>query len=249
MAMTPAGTNMPDWYGQAPTVTTPAGTTLPSNYGQAPPKPKSSSKKKSSGSSSHRSSGSSSSSSSHHRSSGGGGGGGASYSGHSNGGSSGGKSTGSNSTGQVSTMAAQPTIPSASDYLGKDSTYLAQQAQIQKALADYRAQMGQQEDQYNGDFASRVNDFGIRKTQAVTDQGDDYASRGMYVSGLYGKANSDLLGQFSRQAADMEAAKANWFAGVNNDYANYQDEQGIAMTKAKQDAMARRASQYGLTTV
>jgi hypothetical protein len=142
-----------------------------------------------------------------------------------------------------------PAVPTADAFLGKDATFLAQQAQLAKAIADYRAQMGQNTNQYNTDYASRVNDLNINRDQSVTNQGEDFASRGMYISGLYGKDRSDLLGQFSRRQGDMDTAKANYMSGLQNDYSNYQNDQAVTMTQAKQDALARRAQQYGLTSV
>jgi hypothetical protein len=236
------------------TVKTPAGTTLPKNYGKSSGGPAKKSSSSSSKSSSSKSKSSSSSSSSKRSSSSGSSsyssGGGYSSSGGGGGGYSGG-STGSNSTGQVSSLAAPttPPIPTESAFLGKDSTYLAQMAAMNKALADYRAQMGQSQNQYNTDYASRLNDMNINRQQSLENQADDFASRGMYVSGVYGRDRSDLLGQFSRRQADMDTSRANFLAGLQNDYSNYQSDQQVSMTQAKQDALSRRAAQYGLTAV
>lgn len=160
------------------------------------------------------------------------------------------RSTGTSSTGQVSALAAQATpVPTDAAFLAKDSTYLAQLAAMNKALADYRSQMGQSENQYNTDYASRVNDLNINRDESLNNQADDFASRGMYTSGVYGHDRSDLLGNFSRRQADMDTARSNYLSGLQSNYANFQGDQGVSMTQAKQDALARRAAQYGLTQV
>lgn len=222
-------------YTSPSTVTTPAGTTLPSNYGSAPKKTTAKKKTTTSSTSSKKASSASSSN-------------------YSSGGDSGysSSSTGSNSTGQVSTLAAPPPVPSiptTTEFLGKDSTYLGQVAALNKALADYRAQMGQSQGQYNTDYASRVNDLNINREQGLVNQAEDFASRGMYTSGVYGHDRSDLLGQFSRRQADMDTARANFLSGLQSDYSNFQGDQGITLAQARQDALARRAAQYGLTSV
>jgi len=68
----------------------------------------------------------------------------------------------------------------------------------------------------------------------------------MFISGLYGRANSDLLGDFARRRSDMDTARANYLAGLQTDLANFQDQQQLDQTKAKQDAINRRAMQYGI---
>lgn len=155
-------------------------------------------------------------------------------------------STGGGGNAPVVTAPPPPPPMSITDWLNQDSTYQAQVAALAKALVDYRAQQQVAGNQYNTDFASRLNDLGIQKDRAQYDQNNDFASRGMYFSGLYGQDVSKLLGDFARQQGNMDTAKANWFANQGTDLSNFQDQQQLTRTKAQQDAVARRAAQYGI---
>lgn len=179
----------------------------------------------------------------HHTSSGGSGysGGGSGYGG--DGGGGGGLS--SNSLGTLAAPA--PVAPSIDAYLGGDDTYQSQMAAYKKALSNYKTQMTERQDEYNQDYARRTTDLGITEDRNRSDQQDDYAGRGLYFSGLYGKALGDLTTDFDRRQGDMDLAKQQWLNGVNRDYTNFQEENDLNEQKAKQDALQRRALQYNLT--
>jgi len=166
---------------------------------------------------------------------GGGGGGGGGYTG-------GGGAVGANATGQVSAAAPAPSIDA---YLGADSGYQAQVAALNKALADYQAQMGVQTNQYNTNYAGNVAQLGQDRTQGLSDQQNDYTGRGLLHSGLYGKAAGDLGTQFDTRQADLSRARSDFLANLGLDFGNFKSEQNLTQTKAKQDAIARRAAQYG----
>jgi hypothetical protein len=123
-----------------------------------------------------------------------------------------------------------------------DSTYMSQTAALVKALSDYKAQMGDSTNRYNTDFIARNNDLGIEKVQSLDANNNDYASRGMYNSGLQAKSTFDLTDAFSRRGSDMETAKANYLAGLQRDLTNFQSEQDLTKQKAQQDAIARAAA-------
>lgn len=167
--------------------------------------------------------------------------GGGGYTGYSSGGGGGGGYT------PAPAAAVTPPPPmSINDWLNQDDTYQAQTAALKKALSDYISQQGVAKNQYNVDYAARTNDLGIQKTRGLEDQANDFASRGMYFSGLYGRDLSNLVGDFARRQTDMDTARANYLANQATDLSNFQDQQGLTATKAKQDAIARRAAQYGI---
>jgi len=137
-------------------------------------------------------------------------------------------------------------VPDINTFLSGDPTYQQQLAALNRALADYRAQMQQSENQYNVDYAGHVHDLGVQRQQGSTDLGNDYASRGLYESGLQVQALGDLLDQFARRQADLDTAKSNFMANTARDYSNFQQEQNLSSQKAKQDALDRRAAQFGV---
>jgi len=171
-------------------------------------------------------------------SSGGGGGGGGSISG------GGGGGTGFSSGGQLGTGMAP--VPDIGTFLSGDPTYQSQLAALNKALADYRAQMQDSENQYNVSYTGNTRDLGTQRGLGQTDLGNDYASRGLYESGLQAKAMGDLLDMFARRQSDLDTNKANFLSNTNRDYGNFQSENNLSGEKAKQDALNRRAAQLGV---
>jgi hypothetical protein len=147
---------------------------------------------------------------------------------------------GSNATGQVSQVA--PTIES---FLGADTQYQSQLAALNKALADYQAQMGMQSNQYQTNYASNLNQLGTDRKVGMDDQMNDYTGRGLFHSGLFGKAAGDLSTQFDNRQSDLSRARADFLANLGLDFNNFRSQQNITSQQAKSDAISRRAAQYG----
>lgn len=137
-------------------------------------------------------------------------------------------------------------VPGINDFLSGDDTYQGQVAALTKALANYRSQMGERTDEYNQDFTRRLSDLNLTEQRNTEDQADDYAGRGMYISGLYGKARGDLERDFNNREGDMSLAKNQFLAGLNRDFTNFGEENNLSREKAKQDALNRRSLQYML---
>lgn len=152
---------------------------------------------------------------------------------------SGSSGVGSNSLGQVST---KPSIPSINAFLGGDSTYQGQLSDYAKALADYQAQQNTQKTQYLGQYATNAKSLAQSRTQAEGSLTDDYASRGLANSGLFGTAYSDLENQYNQRQTDLDTGKATFLQSLTDALNNLKTTQQSDITKAKQDALARRAS-------
>jgi hypothetical protein len=170
---------------------------------------------------------------------GGGGGGGGSY------GGGGGSYLSSNGAGGVGLTSAAPP-PGINDFLTGDDTYQGQLAALTKALANYQSQMGERTGEYNTDFARRISDLNLTEQRNTTDQADDYAGRGLYISGLYGKARGDLERDFDNREGDMNLAKSQFLSGLNRDFTNFQEENNLSKQRARQDALNRRSLEYML---
>jgi hypothetical protein len=171
------------------------------------------------------------------RSSGGGGGGG----------SYGGGGGGGGLTGTASGAVAAPApAPSIGAFLGGDDTYQGQLAALTKAMANYRSQMGERQDEYSADFTRRLSDLNLTEDRSQNEQSDDFAGRGLLFSGLFGKARGDLERDFNNREGDMNLAKSQFMSGLNRDFTNFSEEQNLSREKAKSDAINRRALQYML---
>lgn len=170
----------------------------------------------------------------------------------------------SNPLGQISTTSVQsgavapppaPSVPSIDEFLGSDTGYQEQVAALQKAMADYQGQMGQQKSQYGVDYSAKVNELGFNKDRnaaggaykdALRGTENDFASRGLLNSGLFGQADADVTNQFGRRQGDLDRAQSDFLSGLEQAFTNFQSEQGLTSQRAKNEAIARRAAQYGV---
>lgn len=163
-------------------------------------------------------------------------------------------SYGSNSAGNIQPIAAAPPPqpvappqpPDINSFLAGDSTYKTQNDQLSKAWADYQNNMNLQSNQYNTDYTGNVKKLGEAQQQGQTSLTDDYASRGLLQSGVYSKAYSDLQNDYTGRQKALDTGKADFGAQLAAAAQNFKSQQGVTGDKAKQDAINRRAAQYGL---
>lgn len=162
--------------------------------------------------------------------------------------SGGGAGYGSSPTGQISQAAPTPPPrpPSLADFLGSDSVYTQQMSALDKARADYLAQQGQAKTQYLTGYTGDLNQLNENRTEGLGNLENDFASRGLLRSGLYADDMAHMNKDFDTKQSNLEQAKANFIAQLAQDLTNFSGEQDITRTKAKSDAAARRAAQYGL---
>lgn len=140
---------------------------------------------------------------------------------------------------------APPPPISPEDFLAKDTTYKGQQSAYQKALSDYAAQMQAEQGKYNGEFDASVKQLGLDREQGATSLKDDYASRGLLNSGVYGDALGEFNTKYDTSQADLERAKQAYMSDLTTGQTNFATTQQQLLEKAKQEALQRRLSQIG----
>lgn len=139
-----------------------------------------------------------------------------------------------------------PAPPSVQTWLKGDSSYITQQSALARALSDYKKQMSGQQSQYEGQYGLNNTELKKQRETGFTDLENDYASRGLLQSGVYGKAYSDLENDYKRRQTDLDTARANFLANLQTGYGNFQTEQQTTAERARQEALARRAAKYNL---
>lgn len=139
-----------------------------------------------------------------------------------------------------------PAPPSIDQWLKSDSSYITQQSALSRALTDYIAQMNSQKAQYQGQYDLNLKDLGTQRETGFNDLENDYASRGLLKSGVYGQAYADLEKDFNARQAALDTARTNFLANLTTGQKNFQTEQQLTAEKAKQEAVARRAAKYNL---
>lgn len=155
------------------------------------------------------------------------------------------------------------------DYLasGADSAYTAQLAALMKAMQDYEADVTAQRGKYETDYGTTLKELGYRRDdpstpedesrwmfddintaagRSHTSQKNDFASRGLLQSSLYGKANDSLTRSLTDQLAGIDTSKQNFMGDLNRQLGAYKNENTLAQQQARAEAIARRAGGIGL---
>lgn len=155
-----------------------------------------------------------------------------------------GSSIGNNASGTI----AKPAKPSMSQgqFLAQDATFKSQQSAYQKAIDDYLAQYGAEQQKYNTEFGAATDKLGLERTQGAEDLQNDYAGRGLIQSGVYADALNEFNTGYDTRLADMERAKSNYMADLLTGKNNFQQEQKLMTDKARQDAINRYMASVGV---
>ena len=169
-----------------------------------------------------RSSSSSSSRSSSSRSSGGGGGGG----------------------GGGSAPKRAPKPPSLASYLGTDSGYQSAIRGGKRSLADFISELGRRRGEATTSFNQTSASMERDRVQQLDDLRQEFASRGLIQSGLYGEEQGKFQKQFTEQQGALKQQQTSLLADLLSQQKNYQRENDLAMEVARQEALQRRAAKY-----
>lgn len=135
---------------------------------------------------------------------------------------------------------------SITDWLAGDTTYQDQLAQLRAAYAEFVNGQNLERNNYGISYAQQLRDLDKSRTEGFTNLQDDFAGRGLLKSGLYAKAYSDLQDKFNDRSSDLNTARAQYEAGLNQQLAGFKNQQQTTQTSAKQEAIARRAAKYNL---
>lgn len=136
--------------------------------------------------------------------------------------------------------------PSVNQWLAGDTTYQATINALNKALTDYRTRMTQQQGQYNTEYNMNTGNLATSRRAALADQENDFASRGILRSGVFGKSNAELQSDYNTRQNALDVGKSNYVADLEAARADFTAEQALAKQQARQNAINRRAAKYGI---
>lgn len=139
-----------------------------------------------------------------------------------------------------------PAAPSINQYLGMDTGYQQQVRQFQNALANYLASEKQQRGKINEDYGSATQALNTQKGLDLQNIQDDYGSRGLLTSGLFADANSKYNTDFLQKLAELTKNQRRGLSDLSSGEADFRKQQSLETQRAREQAIARRASKYGL---
>jgi hypothetical protein len=177
------------------------------------------------------------------------GGGGSSGGGYSGGGGSsggGGYSGGGGGGSSKPPKASKPVIPDINSYLGTDSTYQGILSGGKRTLQDFLSDLTRRKGEANTNFTTTTQGMERDRTQQLEDLKNEYASRGLIQSGLFGEKQGEFQQQFTTQMQALQQQQAALLADLLSQETNFKREQQLAQEAARQEALQRRSAKYNI---
>ena len=169
------------------------------------------------------------------------------------------------SSGGTTETAAAPML-SEEDYLAGDKAYTVQLAALKAALGNFEADSNNRRSRYGTDFDESMvnlgwqakdnpdtvdvdeaeswnwNDTNYAAGRARQNTENDFASRGMMQSSLFGEATNNLERSLNDQRGGMVKAKTGFEQDLDGQLAGYKAENTLSGSQARLEALARRSN-------
>lgn len=160
-------------------------------------------------------------------------------------------SVSSNSTGQYVRPMAPPQatpgpVQDIGAYLGADSGYQDQLRQYGLALQNFMADVTRRKGTLETDYGTSKKAMDDQRVKDLDLLEDDYGARGLLRSGLYAGAVGDYETEFGQRSSDLSRRQQEAMGALSQEEGNFKSQQQLKEQAAKEQAIARRAAQYGL---
>lgn len=160
----------------------------------------------------------------------------------------------SNSSGRYSPPAAVPSgtsggggaVPDINAFLTGDPGYQQQLRQFMKSLNDYSADADRRKGilgQEHGLSKKALADQRLMDLEGIE---EDFSSRGLQRSGLYGEAVGDYEKEYGTRVSDLDRRQQQALQQLIQERSQYHQQNLLQQQAAKEQALRRRAEQYGV---
>jgi hypothetical protein len=139
-----------------------------------------------------------------------------------------------------------PKPPSLASYLGTDATYQNVVRGGKRSLNDFLSEMNRRRGEAGTQFTQTSASMERDRVQQLQDLRDEFASRGLIQSGLYGDEQGKFQQKFTDQMTALKQQQASLLADLLSQEKNYRRENDLNTENAKQDALLRRAQKYNI---
>ena len=135
-------------------------------------------------------------------------------------------------------------IPDINAFLGTDAAYQNVVRGGKRSLADFLSELGRRRGEAGTQFTQTKASMERDRVQQLEDLRNEFASRGLIQSGLFGEEQGKFQQQFTQQSQALQQQQAALLADLMSQEKNYRREQDLALEAAKQEALARRAAKF-----
>lgn len=152
-----------------------------------------------------------------------------------------------NSKGQVTKSPRRESkIPRLRKYLASDTTFQSQKNQLQLEKQNYLDQYRQQRADARADYSTtlgRLNEAGEETQDRLS---EDFASRGLFRSSMYADSAVDASDNLLEQQQDLTRDRGRVESDLLNSKNDFLRTVRNTRQNARQEAIRRRAEQYGI---
>lgn len=146
----------------------------------------------------------------------------------------------------IAKVKAPPVAPSLASFLGSDSTYQNAVSGGKRSLTDFLSDLNRRRGEATTQFNQTSQSMEQDRTHQLEQLKNEFASRGLINSGLYGQKQGEFQQQFTDQSNALNQQQSALLADLLSQQTGYQRENQLAMEQAKQDALARRAAAFNI---
>lgn len=140
----------------------------------------------------------------------------------------------------------KPRPPSVSKFLTRDTGYQRQLQQLAGQLTDFGADVTRRRGTLESETQESRRALGKQRTSDLEDIEADFAARGMLRSGLYGGKVGEYEEEFGERTSDLETQLKRALARLEQERGQFGRKQTLSKQEAREQAIERRASKYGL---
>lgn len=140
----------------------------------------------------------------------------------------------------------QPVVPDINTFLNQDSGYQQQLRDFTNALAQFNADITRRKGILESDYGTSKKAMEDQKVKDLLALQDDYGARGVLRSGLYGKAVGDYNTEFGNRMTDLSNKQTQALDALTQETNRYKSQQDLQQQAAREEAIRRRAAQYGV---
>lgn len=126
-----------------------------------------------------------------------------------------------------------------------DSEYLSEIKALERELTDYKSKMNLNRTRTSTQHGLSERDLRQQSERDLRDLKDDFAARGIVLSGVYGGKVGEYNTILGQQNAELDRQYKDAITDIGNQYKDYLREVGVQKEQARLAAIRRRAQKLG----